>query len=106
VVSGRVDKQEAGQIEVRGVDEFAGDLRDDVQRHGGRADVLGDRAGFALDDGGAAHLVEQARLAVIDVSEDGYDRRSEGGCCGFGGFGVRHSDHQRRFLCEASWRGI
>ena len=39
-------------------------------------DVLGDAARFAGDDVGLADLVEQQRLAVVDVTHDGDDRRS------------------------------
>ena len=38
-----------------------------------RADVLRDAAGFAVHDVGLAYGVEQGCLAVVDVSEDGYD---------------------------------
>ena len=41
-----------------------------------RADVLRDSAGFARDDVRLADVVEQRRLAVIDVTHDGDDRRT------------------------------
>ncbi len=41
-----------------------------------RPDVLGDPAGFGLDDGGLADRVEQRRLAVVDVAHDRDDRRA------------------------------
>ena len=41
------------------------------------ADVLGDAAGLALADVGLADRVEQARLAVVDVTHDGDDRRPD-----------------------------
>src|SRR3954469_3209908 len=41
-----------------------------------RADVLGDPAGFGLDDGGLADRVEQRRLAVVDMAHDRDDRRT------------------------------
>ena len=40
------------------------------------ADVLGDAAGFAIDDPGAPDRVEQCRLAVVDVPEHGHHRRA------------------------------
>jgi hypothetical protein len=40
------------------------------------ADMLGDAAGFARLDAGAAQRVEQAGLAVIDVAHDGDHRRA------------------------------
>ena len=40
------------------------------------ADVLRDAAGLLLGDAGLADGVEQARLAVVDVAEDGDDRRA------------------------------
>ena len=40
------------------------------------ADVLGDAAGLARDDVGGADLVEQQRLAVVDVAHDRDDRRT------------------------------
>ena len=39
------------------------------------ADVLGDAAGLAGDDVGRADLVEQRRLAVVDVAHHGDHRR-------------------------------
>ena len=39
------------------------------------ADVLGDAAGLARGDLGAADVVEQRGLAVVDVAHDGHDRR-------------------------------
>ena len=39
-----------------------------------RADVLGDAAALAGRDLGRADRVEQARLAVVDVTHDGHDR--------------------------------
>ena len=39
------------------------------------ADVLGDATGLAGDHVGVADLVEQLRLAVVDVAHDGDDRR-------------------------------
>ena len=41
-----------------------------------RADVLGDAAGFAGGDLGAADVVEQRGLAVVDVAHDGDHRRT------------------------------
>ena len=40
------------------------------------ADVLGDAAGLALHDIGAAQRVEQRGLAMVDVAHDGDDRRT------------------------------
>ncbi len=40
-----------------------------------RADVLRDATGFARDDVRLADVVEQRRLAVVDVAHDGHDRR-------------------------------
>src|SRR5581483_6396217 len=41
-----------------------------------RADVLRDATGLAGDDVGVADVVEQLRLAVVDVTHDGDDRRT------------------------------
>jgi len=41
-----------------------------------RPDVLGDATGFTGDDVGLADLVEQQRLAVVDVTHDGHDGRT------------------------------
>ena len=38
-------------------------------------DVLGDAAGLVAHDVGLADRVEQAGLAVVDVTHDGHDRR-------------------------------
>src|SRR6056297_1232943 len=92
----RVNKEEAREVEIVRVDEIARDRGDDVQRNGGRADVLGNRACFALDDRGAADLIEETCLAVIDVSEDGDDRRSEG--CGVACIRVRHDEPPKKVL--------
>jgi len=78
VVAGRIDEQQAGQVEVRRVNEIAGHPGDRVERDVRRPDVLGDRAGLALADGGAADRVEQAGFAVIDVAQHGDDRRPKG----------------------------
>jgi hypothetical protein len=43
------------------------------------ADGLGDAAGLARDDVGVADLVEQLRLAVVDVAHDRDDRRTGDG---------------------------
>ena len=45
------------------------------QRHVVRADVLRDAARLAGDDVGLPDVVEQRRLAVVDVAHDGDDRR-------------------------------
>jgi hypothetical protein len=42
------------------------------------ADVLGDATGFTGDHVGLSNLVEQQRLAVVDVAHDGHDRRPRG----------------------------
>ena len=41
-----------------------------------RTDVLGDAAGLAAHDVGVTDRVEQRRLAVVDVTHDGDDRRA------------------------------
>ena len=46
------------------------------QRHVVRADVLRDAAGLARDDVRLADVVEQRRLAVVDVTHDRDDRRA------------------------------
>ena len=53
-----------------------GDLAVVAHLHVIRADVLGDAARFACDDIGFAHIVEQRRLAVIDVAHDSDNRRT------------------------------
>ena len=45
-----------------------------------RADVLGDAAGFAGGHLGAADVVEQRGLAVVDVAHDRDHRRTRGSC--------------------------
>ena len=47
-----------------------------VDLHRVGADVLGDAAGLALGDARRADGVEQRRLAVVDVTHDGDDRRA------------------------------
>ncbi|HYH87208.1 MAG TPA: translation initiation factor IF-2 N-terminal domain-containing protein, partial [Pyrinomonadaceae bacterium] len=42
-----------------------------------RTDVLRDAAGFAGDHVGATDRVEKLRLAVVDVTHDGHDRRTD-----------------------------
>src|SRR5690606_30945967 len=62
----------------RGVDE--GDqtvLVAEVREHLVGADVLGDAACLALADVGLADRVEQAGLAVVDVTHDGDHRRAD-----------------------------
>ena len=51
------------------------------QGHFVGADVLCDTTGFAGDNIGAAHVVEQRRLAVVDVSHHGDDRRTRRELC-------------------------
>ena len=53
-----------------------GDLRLVGQRDLIGADMLGDAAGFARDDVGAADGVEQRGLAVVDVAHDRDHRRT------------------------------
>ena len=73
------------------VDEAAGHLRDGVEGHRRRPDVLGDGPGFAGGDSRSADAVQQARLAVVDVAQDGDDWRSEGFGVGLWcGVRVRH----------------
>lgn len=78
VVARRIDKEQSREVEIVGIDEVARNGRDNIERDGCRPDMLGNRACFALDDGRAADLIEQTRLSVIDVSEDGNDWRSQG----------------------------
>ena len=47
-----------------------------VEHDAVRADVLRDAARLAFDDVGLADIVQQRRLAVVDVSHDGHDRRA------------------------------
>ena len=56
-----------------------GDLRLVLQRHLIRTDMLGDATGFPAHDIGAAQRVEQARLAVIDMTHDRNDGRTRNG---------------------------
>ena len=60
------------RLVTRGVqeDDALAVLRGDL----GRADVLGDAAPLAGRHGGRPDRVEEARLAVVDVSHDGHDR--------------------------------
>ncbi len=62
----------------RGVDEGDGSLvAVQIDGHLVGADVLGDAAGLALADGRVTDRVQQARLAVVDVTHDGDHRRPE-----------------------------
>ena len=61
------------RLVARGVDE--GDLLAVVRDHG-RTDVLRDAAGLGRRDAGLTDGVEQRRLAVVDVTHDGDDRRT------------------------------
>ena len=63
-----------------------GDLRLVGQAHLIGADMLGDPAGLAGDDVGAADRVEQAGLAVIDMAHDRHHRRTR--LQGLGGIDV------------------
>src|SRR5438093_7945114 len=45
----------------------------DLERDLGRADVLRDAARLAARDAGTANPVEEGRLAMVHVSEDGHD---------------------------------
>ena len=58
-VAGRIDEDDAAA----------------VNGNDGCADVLGDASGFAGGDFGLANGIEQAGLAVVDVTHDGDDRR-------------------------------
>ena len=64
----------AGSVDERDLLGPAAPLDGDVE--GG--DVLGDAARLAGDDVRVADLVQQARLAVVDVPQDGHDRRAGG----------------------------
>ena len=57
-----------------------------ADRHEIRADVLRDAAGLAFGDARRANRVEQRRLAVIDVTHDGDDRRTRDLILGVDGF--------------------
>ena len=59
-VTGRIDERDLAIVVLDGV----------------RADLLRDAAGFAGGDVGLTNLVEQRRLAVVDVTEHGDDRRT------------------------------
>ena len=61
------------RLVARRVDE--GDLLA-VLVHDRRTDVLRDAAGLGRGDAGLADRVEQRRLAVVDVTHDGDDRRT------------------------------
>ena len=59
----------AGRVQER-------DLAVAIHGHVVRADVLRDSPRFTRDDIRLADVVEQRRLAVVDVTHDGHDRRS------------------------------
>ena len=76
-----------------------GDLRLVGQADLVGADVLGDAAGFARDDVGAADRVEQRRLAVVDVAHDRDDRRTR--LERLGGIDVARTCRCRRRFADA-----
>src|SRR6185295_15899091 len=67
----RAHRRERGVA--RRIEERDGATR---RRHRVRADVLRDAAGFTLGDLALADVVEQAGLAVVDVTHHGHDRRT------------------------------
>jgi hypothetical protein len=91
-MAGGVDEEQSGQVEVPGIDQPSGDVRDDVEWNCGRPDVLGDRAGLALAHRGAPHRVQERRLAVVDVPQHGHDGGPERASVGrsFARIVIRH----------------
>jgi hypothetical protein len=77
VVARRVDEQQSGQVEIIDLHERTRHTSDRIQRHGRRADMLGDRPRLTVDDGAATDTVEQARLPMVDVPEHRHDRRPQ-----------------------------
>ncbi|EPE03432.1 hypothetical protein F503_07735 [Ophiostoma piceae UAMH 11346] len=79
LVTGRVDDQQAGHLEVeRAVLVDDGRLLlDGVDGEVRGADLLRDATSFALLDVGLAHLVEQLGLAGVDVAHDAADGRAQ-----------------------------
>src|SRR5437867_4021866 len=72
-VARSVDEEEAGDPERPSLDEVPAHLEDRRERDLGRADVLRDAARLAARDAGTANPVEEGRLAMVHVSEDGHD---------------------------------
>src|SRR2546427_129389 len=77
-VARRVDEEEAGDLEGSSLDEVPAHLEDRRERDLRRADVLGDPAGLAARDAGTPDPVEEGRLAMVHVSQDGHDGLANG----------------------------
>src|SRR2546428_359065 len=69
---------EAGDLEGSSLDEVPAHLEDRRERDLRRADVLGDPAGLAARDAGTPDPVEEGRLAMVHVSQDGHDGLANG----------------------------
>src|SRR5437879_1951675 len=77
-VAGGVDEEEAGDSERPSLDEVPAHLEDRRERDLCRADVLRDAARLAARDAGTANPVEEGRLAMVHVSQDGHDGLANG----------------------------
>ena len=79
VMPGRVDEQEAGDLEVPSGDKVAAHAEDCGERDLRGSNVLRDAARLPRGDGRAADRVEETRLSVVDVAQDGDDRLAYAG---------------------------
>src|SRR3989449_5401014 len=68
-----VDEEEARNPERPSFDEVPAHLEDRRERDLCRADVLRDAARLAARDAGTANPVQEGRLAMVHVSQDGHD---------------------------------
>src|SRR5206468_7122880 len=68
-----VDEEEARDPERPSFDEVPAHLEDRRERDLCRADVLRDAARLAARDAGTANPVQEGRLAMVHVSQDGHD---------------------------------
>src|SRR2546422_3139949 len=74
-----IDEEEAGDTERSSLDEVPAHLEDCRKRDFCRADVLRDPAGLAAGHASAANPIEEGRLAMVHVPQDGHDGLANGG---------------------------
>src|SRR2546425_628536 len=74
-----IDEEEAGDTERSPLDEVPAHLEDCRKRDFCRADVLRDPAGLAAGHASAANPIEEGRLAMVHVPQDGHDGLANGG---------------------------
>mmetsp|Transcript_8684 Transcript_8684/g.35428 ORF Transcript_8684/g.35428 Transcript_8684/m.35428 type:complete len:639 (-) Transcript_8684:227-2143(-) len=76
-VAGRVDDQQARNLERFALEAIGGLLLERLMRHEGSADLLGDSARLTVLHVGVADLVENFGLAGIDVAQDAANGRAQ-----------------------------